>query len=185
VAGGFCHQRPDISDNCGTTSEEHYQPSWSTSIELLSDRGTTFLSKVMTEMYKLFGIKKLNTTANHCQTDGFVKNSTDRSLTCWRSEYIIQGEIGTSSFCMCCSSIGTVYKYQHRRVYSICCMAGILVYLRMKCLLPQMTDELLMCVIIRQNAIIVLLKPGSWLKVKFKNLRNSIMITKLLSRRYV
>ena len=39
--------------------------------ELLSDR-RTFLSKLMTEVYKLLGIHKSNTTAYHPQTDGLV-----------------------------------------------------------------------------------------------------------------
>ena len=35
------------------------------SIELLSDRGTSFLSNLMKEVYNLLGIKKVNTTAYH------------------------------------------------------------------------------------------------------------------------
>ena len=40
--------------------------------ELLSDRGPAFLSKLMMEVCKLMGIKKMNTTAYHPQTDGLV-----------------------------------------------------------------------------------------------------------------
>jgi len=53
-------------------------------------------------------------------------------------------------------------------------------------LAAQMTDEWLMCM--TTYSVIVLLKPGSWLKVKFKNpesLKKSVMIGKLLGRRYV
>ena len=41
--------------------------------ELLSDRGTAFLSKLMLDAYKLMGIRKSNTTAYHPQTDGLVE----------------------------------------------------------------------------------------------------------------
>ena len=41
--------------------------------ELLSDRGTNFLSKLMEELYRLLGIKKVNSTAYHPRTDGMVE----------------------------------------------------------------------------------------------------------------
>ena len=41
--------------------------------ELLSDRGASFLSKLIAEVCSLMGIKKLNTTAYHPQTDGLVE----------------------------------------------------------------------------------------------------------------
>ena len=41
--------------------------------ELLSDRRTSFLSKLMEDVYKLMGITKTNTTAYHPQTDGLVE----------------------------------------------------------------------------------------------------------------
>lgn len=45
---------------------------------LLSDRGSNFLSQLVSEVCKLYSIKKLNTTAYHPQTDGLVErmNST-------------------------------------------------------------------------------------------------------------
>ena len=45
---------------------------------LLSDRGKNFLSSLVLEVCKLYSIKKLNTTANHPETDGLVErmNST-------------------------------------------------------------------------------------------------------------
>ena len=45
---------------------------------LLSDRGTNFLSKLVLEVCKLYGIRKLSTTAFHPATDGLVErfNST-------------------------------------------------------------------------------------------------------------
>ena len=41
--------------------------------ELLSDRGTNFLSRLMEEVYKLLGVKKVNSTSYHPQTDGLVE----------------------------------------------------------------------------------------------------------------
>ena len=41
--------------------------------QLLSDRESAFLSSLMFENYRLMGIKKLNTTAYHPQTDGLVE----------------------------------------------------------------------------------------------------------------
>ena len=48
--------------------------------ELLSDRGTAFLAKLMLDVYKLMGIRKSNTTAYHPQTDGLVERF-HRTLT--------------------------------------------------------------------------------------------------------
>ena len=39
----------------------------------LSDRGAAFLSHLLTEICKLLGVEKLNTTAYHPQTDGLVE----------------------------------------------------------------------------------------------------------------
>ena len=41
--------------------------------EVLSDRGASFLSNLMQEVCRLMGIKKVNTTAHHPQTDGLVE----------------------------------------------------------------------------------------------------------------
>ena len=41
--------------------------------EVLSDRGTSFLSKLMQELYDLLGTHKISTTAYHPQTDGLVE----------------------------------------------------------------------------------------------------------------
>ncbi len=49
---------------------------------LLSDRGTNLLSNLMTELCQLMGMKKLNTTVVHPQTDGLVErfNRTLKSM---------------------------------------------------------------------------------------------------------
>ena len=41
--------------------------------ELLSDRGSNFLSELMLELCSLLGIKKLNTSGYHPQTDDLVE----------------------------------------------------------------------------------------------------------------
>ena len=41
--------------------------------QLLSDRGPSFLSKLMLEVCSVMGIKKVNTTAYHPQTDGLIE----------------------------------------------------------------------------------------------------------------
>ena len=50
--------------------------------ELLSDRGTNFLSDLVCDTCKLLGIKKINASGYHPQTDGLVEkfNSTLISL---------------------------------------------------------------------------------------------------------
>ena len=42
---------------------------------LLSDRGANFMSSVIEEMCKILGIKKLQTTPYHPQTNGLVERS--------------------------------------------------------------------------------------------------------------
>ena len=46
--------------------------------DLLSDRGTNFLSSLIKETCQLLGVKKINTSGYHPQTDGLVEklNST-------------------------------------------------------------------------------------------------------------
>ena len=41
--------------------------------ELLSDRGSAFLSVLLQEVYQLLGTHKVSTTAYHPQTDGLVE----------------------------------------------------------------------------------------------------------------
>ena len=48
--------------------------------ELLSDRGTAFLSKLMQAVCEVMGVHKVNTTAYHPQTDGLVERF-NRTLT--------------------------------------------------------------------------------------------------------
>ena len=52
---------------------EHIIPQHREPLQLLPDRGATFLSKIMLELYKLLGIKKVSMTAYHPQTDSLVE----------------------------------------------------------------------------------------------------------------
>ena len=50
--------------------------------QLLSDRGAAFLSNLLRVLCAVMGIKKVNTTAYHPQTDGLVERSTAPLLEC-------------------------------------------------------------------------------------------------------
>ena len=58
--------------------------------QLLSDRGASFLSNLMKEVYNLLGLKKVNTTAYHPQTDGLVERF-NRTLTNMLSKKVKKG----------------------------------------------------------------------------------------------
>ena len=55
--------------------------------QLLSDRGPAFLSHLLTEVCSLLGVKKVNTTAYHPQTDGLVERF-NRTLTAMLSKKV-------------------------------------------------------------------------------------------------
>ena len=59
---------------------EHVIPRHGVPAEILSDRGKAFLSKLLHEVYTLMGMKKINTTSYHPQTDGLVEQF-NRTLT--------------------------------------------------------------------------------------------------------
>ena len=58
--------------------------------QLLSDRGTSFLSNLMKEVYNLLGIKKVNAAAYYPQTDGLVEQF-NRTLTDMLSKEVKKG----------------------------------------------------------------------------------------------
>ena len=67
----FSHSRPvcfDDSTIAGEIISHHGVPR-----ELLSYRGTAFLSKLLHKLYRLMDIHKVSTTAYHPQTDGLVE----------------------------------------------------------------------------------------------------------------
>ena len=68
---------------------EHFIPRHGVPVQLLSDRGAAFLSKLMKEVYQLLGLKKVNTTAYHPQTDGLVERF-NRTLTDMLSKKVTQ-----------------------------------------------------------------------------------------------
>ena len=55
--------------------------------QLLSDRGAAFLSNLMQEVCEILGVKKVNTTAYHPQTDGLVERF-NRTLICMLSKRV-------------------------------------------------------------------------------------------------
>ena len=59
--------------------------------QLLSDCGAAFLSHLLTEICKLLGVEKLNTTAYHPQTDGLVERF-NRTLTDMLAKKVEQSE---------------------------------------------------------------------------------------------
>ena len=66
---------------------EHIVPRHGVPECLISDRGQAFTGEVMTEVYKLLGIKKLNTSAYHPQTDGLTEKF-NQTLAKILSKYI-------------------------------------------------------------------------------------------------
>jgi len=58
---------------------------------LLSDRGTNLLSNLMTDLCKMLGTKKLNTTANHPECDGMVEHFNQTLKSCLRKHATTYG----------------------------------------------------------------------------------------------
>ena len=67
---------------------EHIIPRHGVPVQVLSDRRTAFLSKLMKEVYQLLGLKKVNTTAFHPQNDGLVE-LFNRTLTDMLSKKVL------------------------------------------------------------------------------------------------
>ena len=57
---------------------------------LLSDRGGSFMADVMMEIYKYFGVLKVNTSAYHPQTDGMVERF-NHTLAAMLAHYVSDG----------------------------------------------------------------------------------------------
>ena len=58
--------------------------------QLLSDRGKAFLSQLMEGVCKVLGVRKVNTTAYHPQTDGLVERF-NRTLTSMLAKRVEKG----------------------------------------------------------------------------------------------
>jgi len=82
--------------------------------ELLSDRGANFVSGLIKEVCQILGIKRLNTTAYHPQTDGLVERF-NRTLTAMLSKVVEKSgkdlgyEVTVCAFCISDINAG-VYK---------------------------------------------------------------------------
>ena len=80
MAGGLCHRGLTIANLfVREVVCRHGVPS-----QFLSDRGAAFLSQLMAQVCEVLGVKKVNTTAYHPQTDGLIERF-NRTLTGERS----------------------------------------------------------------------------------------------------
>ena len=95
---------------------------------LLSDRGANFLSSLIQDVCKYLGIKKVNTSGYHPQTDGLVErfNSTLINMLSKCAERM--GKIGTSSSHMYYLPTERVFKSPLRNPHSIYSMDVIHVF---------------------------------------------------------
>ena len=91
--------------------------------QLLSDCGAAFLSKLLAEVYHLMGMKKVNTTAYHPQTDGLV-DSIARCLTCSQRQPNKMGKTGTTVCHSSCLPIEAAHRPLQENPHSTFCMSG-------------------------------------------------------------
>ena len=84
VRSGFCEMVFPTADQMALTITrllvEQIIPHHGVPVELLSDRGATFLSNLMKEVCQLMNIHKVNKTAYHPQTNRLVERF-NRTLT--------------------------------------------------------------------------------------------------------
>ena len=87
----------------------------------LSDRGTAFLSKLLAEVYQLIGMKKLNTTAYHPQTNRLVERF-NRTLL----DMLAKSAKQTGTAVCRLSYLHTVRAHSPKpeNHHSTCCMGG-------------------------------------------------------------
>ena len=90
--------------------------------ELLSDREKVFLSKLLHEVYGLMGMKKVNTTAYHPQTDGLVERF-NRTLMNTLAKTVKKNGSEHLPYVLYAYR---VYKSPQRSLRSSFCMGGIL-----------------------------------------------------------
>ena len=79
MANDVCHTR---ATRIAKLLAEEIVPLFGVPEALLSDHGTNLLLCLIQDVYKLLGIKKLNTTAHHPQCNGMVErfNSTLKTM---------------------------------------------------------------------------------------------------------
>eukprot|EP00834_Sanchytrium_tribonematis_P008825 NODE_1210_length_1783_cov_0.026128.p2 type:complete len:251 gc:universal NODE_1210_length_1783_cov_0.026128:825-1577(+) len=86
---GFCWLMPIKNKDMLTTSKLLYKvilESGSMIQELVSDQGEEFLNAVVSDLYKLFKIKKIDTSAYYPQANGVAERQNERimaALTMW------------------------------------------------------------------------------------------------------
>ena len=97
--------------------------------DLLSNRGPNFLSELIQEMCKLLGVKKINTSCHHSQTDGLVEN--------FNSTLINSQVLWCSKAWLGCSCTECHLKNLRGKHHFFCCKEGMLVFRhRLYCLIP-------------------------------------------------
>ena len=75
--------------------------------QLLSDRGANFLSELILEICKLLGVKKLNTSGYHPQTDGLVEKFNSTLTNMIARESTVRLGPTTTFLAICIPCIGT------------------------------------------------------------------------------
>ena len=79
--------------------------------QLLSNRGKAFLPLLFREVCEVLGVKKLNTTAYHSQTDGLVEQF-NRTLSNMLAKRVERNgsNYRISNYHMCCLHIVPVFR---------------------------------------------------------------------------
>jgi len=93
--------------------------------QLLSDRGTNLLSDLIMDICHLTGIKKINTTAYHPQTDCLEENFNKTLLKAMLAKHLMEWT-GTNTYSTCYLSTEPSLMSPQVNRLSSCCMAGIL-----------------------------------------------------------
>ena len=84
--------------------------------ELLSDRGTNFLSNLMQEICQVMGVKKINTSGYHPQTDGHLRSSTP-PLWVWLQKVRLMVLSGTLVFRMYSAYRASLQEYTKESLF--------------------------------------------------------------------
>ena len=104
---------------------EHIVPRHGVPIELLSDREGAFLSKLMTEIYKLLWIHKSKTTAYHPQTDGLVERLNPTLIDMLAKTSNLNGTDWNDRLPYVLFAFCVVFSSQQEKFHSFFCIVGI------------------------------------------------------------
>ena len=79
--------------------------------EILTDQGSNFTSKLLTEVYKMLHIQPIRTSPYHPQTDGLVERFNQTLSPCCKGLPQRRVATGTNSFHMSCLHTGRFHKH--------------------------------------------------------------------------